>query len=262
MKIRILGSHGSDQVLENAGTACPCRPCAFLINDHVLLDAGTVGSRLTLPEQRLITHILLSHAHFDHIKELPTLADNLAGESIPPLVVAGIPDTLEALRTHVFNSTIYPDFFRIPNTTRPVLTPHALQPRQEWMVAGLRILPIEVNHSVPTVGYLISDEHSTILYSGDTYQTEELWEVAAGLPGLSAAFIECSYPNHEDQLARQAKHLTPHLLEKELRKIRRPDLPVYAYHLKPRFQSLIEEELRALRLPCQTVLHEDQELHF
>lgn len=262
VKIRILGCHGSDQLLKSTATTSPCRPCALLLNDHILLDAGTVGSRLTLPEQRLITHVILSHAHFDHIKELPTLADNLAGESIGPLVVAGIPDTLEALHTHVFNSTIYPDFFHIPDAAKPVLTPQALHPGQEWTVAGLRIIPIAVNHPVPTVGFLISDAHSTILYSGDTYQTEELWDVAAGMTDLSAAFIECSYPNHEDRLASQAKHLTPQLLGNEFRKIRRPELPVYAYHLKPRFRSTIEDELHALRLPRLTVLQEDQELYF
>ena len=262
VKIRILGSHGSDQLTERNGVTSSCRPCAFLINDQVLLDAGTVGSRLTLAEQQQISQVLLSHSHFDHIKDLPTLADNLVGESARPLVVAGIPDALETLHTHVFNSTVYPDFFSIHNADPPLLTSQSLRPRQEWTAAGLRILPIMVNHQVPTVGYLISDKHATILYSGDTYQTEDLWEAAAAAPNLAAAFIECSYPNNEVALARQAKHLTPQLLSEEFRKIRRRDLPLYAYHLKPRFQPQIEQELQALRLPHLSVLQEDQELHF
>jgi ribonuclease BN (tRNA processing enzyme) len=262
MKIRVLGCHGSDLLLDGKNQARQCRPCAFLINDHVLLDAGTIGSRLTLAEQKKITHVLLSHLHFDHIKELPMLADNLVGESRVPLVIAGIPETLNGLHTHIFNSTVYPDFFRIPDSARPVLVGHSLQLDQEWTVAGLRIIPIKVNHLVPTVGFLISDDYTTILYSGDTYQTDELWNVASAMPNLAAAFIEVSYPNLQAPLARQAKHLTPQLFVGEFRKLHRPDLPVYAYHLKPRFRTEIETELQALHLPHVSVLEEDLEFTF
>lgn len=261
MKIRVLGCHGSDLVLDGKGPTRQCRPCAFLINNHVLLDAGTIGSLLTLDEQKQITHVLLSHVHFDHIKDLPLLADNLVGESRAPLVIAALPETLNGVHAHIFNSTIYPDFFRIP-IARPVLVAHALQPDQEWSIAELRIVPIKVNHLVPTVGFLISDEDTTILYSGDTYQTDEIWNVAAVMPNLSAAFIEVSYPNHEAALARQAKHLTPQLFGGEFRKLRRPDLPVYAYHLKPRFRTQIELERQELHCANVSVLEEDLEFTF
>jgi ribonuclease BN (tRNA processing enzyme) len=237
-----------------------CQPCAFLINDTVLLDAGTVGSRLTLSEQRQITHVLLSHLHFDHIQGLPTLADNLAGVSGEPLVVAGLPEVLDGLQTHIFNAMVYPDFFRLPKPAHPVFTAHPLKPEQEWRVSGLSIVPVRVNHVVPTVGFLISDERTTILYSADTYQTEGLWRLAAAMPNLSAAFIEVSYPNSEAALAHKAQHLTPELMRGEFNKMRRPDLPVYAYHLKPRFRGLITDELQQLHLAHMTVLDENIEL--
>ena len=239
-----------------------CRPCALLINDTVLVDAGTIGSRLTLAEQTKIRHVLLSHLHFDHIKDLPTLADNLAGEAGSSLVVASIPEVLDGLSAHVFNSSVYPDFFRLPDTDRPVLVSEKLRLNCEWMAAGLRIVPIKVNHLVPTVGFLISDEQTTILYSGDTYQTEELWRVASSMPNLKAAFIEVSYPNSQAAMAQAAKHLTPELMEREFRKIGQPGLPVYAYHLKPRFRNLIEEELRRLPILQLTILEEDLKLDF
>lgn len=262
MKIRVLGCHGSDQLLDGNGRTMQCRPCALLINDTVLVDAGTVGSRLTLPEQTKIRHVLLSHLHFDHIKDLPTLADNLAGEAGSSLVVASIPEVLDGLRAHVFNSSVYPDFFRLPDADGPVLVSEKLRLNCEWMAAGLRIVPVRVNHLVPTVGFLISDEHTTILYSGDTYQTEDLWRAASSMPSLKAAFIEVSYPNSHAAIAQAAKHLTPELMEGEFRKIGRPDLPVYAYHLKPRFRNLIEGELRQLPISQLTVLEEDLELNF
>lgn len=239
-----------------------CRPCAFLINDTVLLDAGTVGSRLTLPEQMKISHVLLSHLHFDHIKDLPTLADNLVCESGASLVVGSIPEVLDGLRTHIFNSAVYPDFFRLPDADRPVFVSQRLQVDREWTASGLRIVPIRVNHVVPTVGFLISDERTTILYSADTYQTEDLWRAASSMPNLNAAFIEVSYPNAQAAFAQTAKHLTPELMEGEFRKIGRPELPVYVYHVKPRFRSVIEAELGRLPIPQMTVLEEDLELMF
>lgn len=260
MKIRILGCHGSDQLVAEHGQMVQCQPCAFLINDTVLLDAGTVGSLLTLPEQTQISHVLLSHLHFDHIKGLPTLADNLAGESGQGLVVASLPEILDGLRTHIFNNSIYPDFFRLPNPAHPVFTPLPLKEQQEWRVSGLSIVAIRVNHVVPTVGFLISDERTTILYSADTYQTEDLWRAAATMPNLRAAFIEVSYPNDEAALAHTAKHLTPELMRGEFKKMGRPDLPVYAYHLKPRFRGLITDELQQLHMPDITVLDEKMEL--
>ena len=262
VKIRVLGCHGSDQLLDCHGHMLQCRPCAFLINDTVLLDAGTVGSRLTLPEQMKISHVLLSHLHFDHIKDLPTLADNLVGESGTSLVVAAIPEVLGGLRAHIFNSSVYPDFFQLPDAGRSVLIPHPLQIDREWTISGLRIVPIRVNHLVPTVGFLISDERATVLYSADTYQTDDIWHAASSMPNLKAAFIEVSYPNAHATLAKSAKHLTPELLGHEFKKIGRPDLPVYVYHVKPRFQSVIETELRQLPIPHITVLEENLELVF
>ncbi|MDP1769677.1 MAG: 3',5'-cyclic-nucleotide phosphodiesterase [Nitrospirota bacterium] len=260
MKIRVLGCHGSDQLLHENGRTLQCQPCAFLINDTVLLDAGTIGSRLTLPEQLKISHVLLSHLHFDHIRGLPTLADNLVGEPEASLIVAGIPEVLDGLGTHIFNSTVYPDFFRLPSPDRPVFVPRPLKSGEEWKVCGLSIVPIRVNHVVPTVGFLISDERTTIVYSGDTYQTEDLWHAASSKSNLSAAFIEVSYPNNQAALAQMAKHLTPELMGGEFRKIGRPDVPVYAYHMKPRFRSTIEAELRETRIPNITVLNEDLEI--
>jgi ribonuclease BN (tRNA processing enzyme) len=262
VKIRVLGCHGSDLLLDRNGRAMQCRPCAFLINDTVLLDAGTVGSRLTLPEQMKISHVLLSHLHFDHIKDLPTLADNLVCESGASLVVASIPEVLDGLRTHIFNSSVYPDFFRLPEATRPVFISQNLQVDCEWTACGLRIVPIRVNHVVPTVGFLISDERTTILYSADTYQTEDLWRAASCMPNLNAAFIEVSYPNAQASFAQTAKHLTPELMGGEFRKIGRDELPVYVYHVKPRFRSAIEAELRQLPSPQMTVLEEDLEVIF
>ena len=95
MNVRVLGCHGSGQLVPGANGPIQCGTCGFLVNDQLLVDAGTIGSRLFLEEQRRIRVVLLTHLHFDHIRELPTLADNLVGEIDEPVGEAlGISDGL------------------------------------------------------------------------------------------------------------------------------------------------------------------------
>ena len=127
-------------------------------------------------------------------------------------------------------------------------------------MGGLGVTPILVNHVVPTVGFLLREGAQTLLYSGDTYRTDDLWRTAKDLTGLKAAFIETSFPNEMDELARVAKHLTPALLAEEFAKLAKPELPVYAYHLKPRFREQIRRELGQLGIHHLTALAEGQTL--
>ena len=106
MNVRVLGCHGSGQLVPGANGPIQCGTCGFLVNDQLLVDAGTIGSRLFLNEQRRIRVVLLTHLHFDHIRELPTLADNLVGEIDEPVVIAAIPEVLDGLRRHIFNGTV------------------------------------------------------------------------------------------------------------------------------------------------------------
>jgi len=260
MKIRVLGCHGSDQLLDGAHGSRQCRTCGFLVNETVLLDAGTVGTALRLDEQKRIRHVLLSHLHHDHIQGLPTLADNLADDIDDPVALTSIPQVLKGLQTHVFNDTIYPDFLKLPDPQHPVFVCRALEVGRESEVDGLRVTAIPVNHLVPTVGFLIRDKDSSFLYSGDTYETEEIWKVAAREPTLKAAFIETSFPDDMAELARVSKHLTPSIFAREFHKIGRPDLPVYVYHLKPRVRERIKRELARLGIAKLTVLEEGQEI--
>ncbi|OLC41386.1 MAG: hypothetical protein AUH74_06105 [Nitrospirae bacterium 13_1_40CM_4_62_6] len=179
MKIRVLGCHGSDQVLNGSRGAHQCRTCAFLVNETVLVDAGTVGTALRLDEQKRIRHILLSHLHHDHIQGLPTLADNLVDAPDEPVTLTSIPSVLKGLQTHVFNDKVYPNFLKLPDPRHPVFVCRSLKPGKESELDGLRVTAIPVNHLVPTVGFLIRDNGSSFLYSGDTYVTEEIWKVAA-----------------------------------------------------------------------------------
>lgn len=260
MKIRVLGCHGSDQLLDGVQGLHQCRTCGFLVNETVMVDAGTVGAALHLAELKRIRQVLLTHLHFDHIQGLPTLADNLADDVVDPVGLVGTPEVLEGLRRYLFNGQLYPDFLHLPNPQRPVFSLHPLTVGKEVAIAALRVTPIRVNHLVPTVGFLIRDGDSSFLYSGDTYVTEEIWRIAAREPTLKAVFIEASFPDEMADLAQASLHLTPSLLAQEFRKIGKPELPVYVYHLKPRFRDDIARQLSRLGIPHLTVLKEGQEI--
>jgi cAMP phosphodiesterase len=219
-----------------------------------------VASKLLLSEQGQIRHIILSHLHFDHIKGLPMLADNLSEQMNAPIVVAGLPEVVHGLQRHIFNTDVYPDFFSIPTLERPTFTSSYLKPGNVYSFSGVDITPILVNHTIPTTGFIVQDRSSAFVYSGDTYSTDDLWYEAKHIPHLQTAFIECSYPNSMSELARMSKHLTPALFAQEFRKLDRDDITVYAYHLKPAYRDQILRELRALSIPGLKVLEEDHTL--
>jgi glyoxylase-like metal-dependent hydrolase (beta-lactamase superfamily II) len=261
MKVHVLGCHGSDSLVMGAGRPLQCGTCGFLFNDRVLVDAGTIGGGLYLEEQKRIRLVLLTHLHFDHIRALPTLADNLVGEIEEPVVIAAIPHVLKGLETHIFNGEVYPNFFRLPDPERPVFVPYPLDIGREHSLCGFGVTAVAVNHVGPAVGFLIRERETTVLMSGDTHETDDLWRLARDRPGLSAAFIETSFPNEMSELASVARHLTPALLEQEYAKLGRSDVPVYAYHLKPRFRDQIRAELAQTKISRLTVLEEGRTLH-
>lgn len=247
MRIRVLGCHGAEMV--NCGT------CGFLINETVLLDAGTVCSSLTLAEQVKIRHVLISHIHMDHIKGLPFLSETLVGEKErKPVVISSLPQVLSGLKRHLFNGRLWPDFTTIPDCRHPVFRLRAMQEGRAVRVGDLSVRAFSVNHQVPCAGFLIREGDSSLLYSGDTSQTDRIWKAAARDKSLKAAMIETSFPDALKGLAASSKHLTPALLSEEFLKIGKPDLPLYVYHMKPRYLGEIRRELGELKIAEMIIL--------
>jgi ribonuclease BN (tRNA processing enzyme) len=260
MIIQVLGCHGSDCRIVDGTQARECSTCSFLINGRLLLDAGTIGNKLDVDEQKRITDVLLTHLHLDHIRALANLADNLVDGMQQPLSVAGLDAVHEGLRAHIFNNAVYPDFFRIPDPVEPVLRWRSLVLNQPNHFSGITVTPVPVHHTVPALGFVIEDDGGAVLFSGDTGPTEQLWEVGRSVRNLKAVFIECSYPNAMRDLAERSRHLTPELLAIEFAKLHRPEVPVYPYHLKPIFRDRIRTELSLADLPEWRVLEEGQVL--
>lgn len=261
MKIRVLGAHGSDLVVKGPTGSTISRSVGFLVNDELMVDAGTLAAGLTLEEQQRVKHILLSHLHLDHIKDIPPLVDNLSGLVDHQVVVASLPSVVKGLQEHIFNDMVFPNFFNLQGPCPPILRAQGLEVKKEIMLSGgISVTPVLVNHTVETVGFVIRDGSAAWIYSGDTHLTEEIWQIAAKTPDLKGIFIEVSFPDSMMDIAIQSKHLTPKLLAQEFRKIGKPDLPLFVYHMKPTVREPIIQEIKQLDIPHVTILQEGLEL--
>ena len=250
MRLRILGS---------AGAELPgFRPPAYMIDDALLLDAGTIGAALGEDEQAAIRDILVTHSHLDHIRAIPPLADNRVMRTpVEPVTVAGSRETLSSLRDHLLNGVLWPDFSRLPSAASPVLRYREITPGVEERFGPYTVTAWPVHHSVPAVGYVVRDARTALLYTGDTGPTDRIWEAA---DGVAAMIVEVSFPNAMDGIARTTRHLTPRMLAGELAKIGTLPPKILVTHPKPQYFGRIAAELGELAIPGLALLR-DGDVH-
>lgn len=240
MQIEFLGAYGGCTDSNNL--------TSFLVNGCLAIDAGCLTQTLSLKRQTQLSDILISHSHLDHTLSLPFLADNLFGMKTHPLRIWSTPEVIEALRTHIFNEDIWPDFSLLPSVEEPTIRFCPFEAESKTEIAGFQVTPIRVTHAVPCTGFLISDQKSSIIFTSDTCTTDRIWEVANACHNLKAVIVDCSFPNSMEDLGITSGHFTPSLLAKDLAKLKK-DCPVLVYHLKPQFQDLLIKELTALKDP-------------
>ena len=249
MKIRVLGAFGGEGLGQ--------RPSAFLVNDRVLIDGGSVAGALTVPEQLEIEHALVSHSHLDHIAGLAYLTDTLAScGSRRPITLASLEPVVDALRSAVFNNVVWPDFAQLPEAS-PVIKYRALIEGAEQRLGDLWVTPVPVTHTVPASGFILHDGSTGLIYSGDTGPTGDLWEAARGLRGLRAVILECAFPNRLAPLAAVARHMTPDLIRRELEKLP-ADVSVLVFHVKPQFFEETAEELSRVDSGRVEIIEQDK----
>jgi ribonuclease BN (tRNA processing enzyme) len=232
----------------------------FLLNETTALDAGELTPVLSIEEQRAVDRVVVTHAHFDHVATLPFLFENVFGRRTP-IEIAAPSAVLSALRRHLFNDELWPDFTRLPSRRRATVRFRPIRRGESYRAAGLSFRPVAVNHIVPTYGYLVSSRSASVLFSGDTGPTRALWKLADAAENLNAIFLEASFSNAQEDIARASKHLIPRLLESELAKCGR-DVPVYLYHMKPGSAAAIRREVTALKNRRLRFLEEGQMLVF
>lgn len=243
MQVRVLGCSGA--IAQHARTT------SFLIDQHILIDAGTGVGDLSVDEMLAIEHVFLTHSHLDHVAALPLMIDTVAGGMTRPIVVHALPATIAALKTHIFNSTIWPDFSRIPSAENPFLVFEPLQVGQTVEVAGRRIKVLPAAHTVPAVGYAVDTPIGHWVFTGDTCTNPAFWQQVNQLQ-MAMLVIEIAFSEREIGLALKSKHLSPSLLAHELQHLdlaRHPDLRIGITHTKPIEKGLIQTEVGQMALP-------------
>jgi cAMP phosphodiesterase len=254
MKVRVLGCYGTELLGYSA--------TAFLVNQTILVDAGTIASALTMEEQLKIRGVLLSHSHLDHIKGLFFLADNLSERFSASVNIYSTAGILDILKAHYFNDLLSPDFTSIPDKRNPILKLNPIVPGQSFEINGLTVNAFKANHVVESVGYKLQDANGSILYSGDTGATPWIWKEAREQKGLKAIFVETSFPDRLSDLAELSGHLTPSMLEEELKKIDSLDVPIFIFHMKPQYLNALTTEIKGLNHPNISILKQGDELTF
>lgn len=235
MKLRVLGCSG--------GVGNELKTTSLLVDDDILIDAGSGVGELSLDEMRKIRHVFLTHSHLDHFSFLPLLVDSIFPSIREPLIVHSQPVTLEALQKHVFNWTIWPDFAKLPTEDAPVMQYQTLSPGDTFETEGRTLEMIAVNHIVPGVGYRVECATGAFAFSGDTTTNDNLWNVLNGHDRLDLLLVEAAFANADIDLSKLSGHYTADLLAEDLKKLtHQPD--IYITHNKPGHESIIMGECR------------------
>jgi cAMP phosphodiesterase len=227
---------------------------SFLIDDHIAVDGGSIGFALKPEEMARVRHVVVTHTHTDHTASLPIFIAEAFVSLDGPVTIYGLPEVVSALREFVFNDKMWPNFEKIPlmNGKGSTIRFETIEPRRTVEIGGLAVTPIPVNHIVPTVGLVVQADGAAVTFTSDTYVTDEIWEVARGAENLKAVFVDISFPNELAKLAADSKHLTPELLDGELKKLGR-EVEVYAVHIKPTNRDEVIRQLGELDNPLISV---------
>lgn len=237
MRMEVLGCDG--------GIGGGGHTMALRIDDDVLIDAGTGLGLLASDDIARIDHVFLTHAHMDHMALLPLLIDTRMKLRPAPLTLHGIPETIAALRSHVFNWAIWPDPTEIPSPETPALAYATIAPGERVVLGDRAFTPLPAVHSIPAAGYRLDSPRASVLFSGDTRLCQPFWDLAAEIADLRAVIVEISYHNGREDLARGAGHLCASMLAPTLAALPSP-LDVYIAHRKPTDAARIAEEAAAI----------------
>lgn len=252
MKLRVLGCCG--------GSAQGRHPTSFLIDDRIAVDGGAVTANLTPTEQEQIDHVVLSHAHLDHVANLPFLLDNRFARQTRPIHIHGPRETLDALKNDLFNNRMWPDFTALRNKKSVSLELHPQPIETPFEVGHLRFIAHPMPHPVPCFGYLIRDDHAAIYIAGDTGSAQVVKEAVVGAKNLKAIVIEISWPDRMLDLARLTGHLVPSLLREAWPL--HESAKILITHIKPFFHAEVVAELKALGLPQLEILEDGMQFAF
>ena len=238
MRLRVLGCSGGIGGQQN-------RTTSFLLDQDILIDAGTGVGDLSLSELTLIDHIFITHSHLDHVNSIAFFVDSVGALRPNPVTVYATGPTIASLKKNLFNWEIWPDFTLIPTSEEPWLRYQEIEVGEVIAVGGRKITVLPAIHTVPAVGYQLDSGKGSLVFTGDTGPNDALWSVVNGIENLKYLIIETAFSDKDRRLAELSKHLCPAMLGEELAKLTRP-AEVYITHLKPSEIELTMQEIDEL----------------
>lgn len=245
MKIEVLGCGGSIGIPGEGTTA-------FLMDDDILIDAGTGVCNMSMAALEKIEHVFITHTHLDHICALPFLIDTVGVFRPRPLTVHASAASIASMQQHIFNNSIWPDFTRIPTPEKGVMQYSEIVHEQPVRLGHRTVVPVEVEHTVHAFGFVADDGGDRWAFSGDTHRTDRFYDIINAMGNVKRLFIEAAFPDKEAWIADLSKHLCPNVLFDELKKLN-PATEVWISHLKPREYNTIKAQLLSPDSPQRTV---------
>jgi ribonuclease BN (tRNA processing enzyme) len=237
MNIKVLGAHN----IASQDT----KHISLLIDDILAIDAGNLVSGLTFSALQELKAILLTHYHYDHMRDIPSVGMSLSFYN-GSIEIYSTQIVCDAMIASLKNGNFYPNLLEEP-PENPVIKFRVIEPKKVEQIAGYSVLAVPVNHMVPTVGYQVTaKDGKKVFYTSDTGRgLADCWQQVS--PNL--LIIEVSFPNGYEDFVRQPGHLTPSLLRQELKDFQRLKgyLPsVLTVHMTPSKEEIIESEIAAL----------------
>jgi cAMP phosphodiesterase len=249
--MKVLGAYGSKT--KNSQLS------SYLLDEKTVIDAGNLIQSLGDDFLKL-DNILITHAHFDHIADLPIALDTYYSKIEKPINIFATQEVIDILQENIFNNKVWPDFSKIPliNNNGPTIIFHVIEYFLDYTIGNFTFKPYPNFHTFGSCGYVIND---SMVFTSDTFICYFTWQLLNENKNLKKLVIEISFPTAFNRLAVLSKHLTPALMESELETLQRNDVKIYINHLKYEYYDKIITELKEIGLYDKvTILGDNDEI--
>ncbi len=235
--LKALENRGSP----NGGSAC------IQITQTAVIDAGNL---LALNQAELLEYVFITHSHLDHILDLPFYIDINFIKLQKPLKVCASQTTINALKSHVFNGDIWPEFHHInlPNNKGKAIEFVEIKEYQEIHLDDISITPIKSKHTIECFGFIISKNGNSIYFTSDTSSSDKLWHTINSRQDIKQVVVDIAFPSSMNKIAQSSLHMTPSILKEGMKNLTRDDVIIHAFHLKLGFQDEIIQEIQEQKL--------------
>ncbi len=235
--ITILGAYGTRA--KGYGTS------SFLLNKSNVLDAGNILDPLDVASID-VENIWLTHSHLDHIADIAYILDNYFNLRHKPLNIIGLPQTIQAIQNDFLNNIVWPDFSKIKlsHSDKMAVTYREIDFNTQYEIGKNEYIEaFQTDHTVASCGYIYTRDGSSVMITADTYSLDNVIKILNNNKKITTLVVECSFPNSMVNIAKESKHLTPHILFEQLEMLQRDDINLYINHIKPSFLQKITNEI-------------------